>query len=157
MKKLFLLFLYICILKCAISCSIDRGNISTINGANFVDVPFYFYENAKEQSDVIYYCSELTNLLCTFPKTKNKAINKEITNLKNNVNDYIYASQKNDTGAQSKALSNIENLYKNIQHLKKGSYLEKDGILNAYLVKIKRYIYILETLKNNNTPSTTKQ
>lgn len=153
MKPLIFIFIF---LTCFISCSTEKvmpfdGDSISLTSLTPVN------RNFKEQSDVIFYSSEITNLISTFPKLKNKAVNDEVNNLKIYIKDYIYASQEYNVNARNKASFGIEKSYKKIQKLRKYLDKDEDDIVNRYLVRIKGNITKLEALQNNPDSISIKQ
>lgn len=109
-----------------------------------------FPKNLKEKNMELFYASELTNQVSSFPKFENDAVNKEVGNLKYNVKDYVYAIQEYNLVGRTKAFSNIEKSYKKLQKLR--TYLNADDneTINRYLVRIKGNINQLEILNAQN-------
>ncbi|WP_312088821.1 hypothetical protein [Chryseobacterium sp.] len=92
--------------------------------------------------------SEITNLISSFPKFSNSALNDEIVSLKYTLQNYLYAIEAGNISGKSKTLKSMEKSYKNIQKLRK--YLKKDDdeVLNRYLVRIKTNISVIENAVN---------
>lgn len=97
----------------------------------------------------ITYTSQLSNLISTFPKFKNKAVNTEVIELKQNLMNYLYATNNSNDSDKKKYLKHFENNYKNVQKLRKTLGNDEDQILNRYLVKIKTNINLLEAAEKN--------
>ena len=76
-------FGYILILLIALSCSAEKINLSPI-GTESSKNKVYSYSEVK---NIITYSSEITNLITSFPKFKNDAVNVEVGKLKYNLKD----------------------------------------------------------------------
>lgn len=101
-----------------------------------------------ERKNLIFYSSEITNLIASFPKFSNDAINKEVVNLKYHLRDYIGSMEEYNRTGLKKAEKKFEKSYKNLQKLRKYLKKEEDEVLNRYLVKIKTNMSQL----NSNIP-----
>lgn len=136
----------------SISCSSEKISLSPMYNTGPVKtvdlsrIP----RNVKEKNQELFYASELTNQVSSFPKFKNDAMNKEVGNLKYNVKDYVYAVQEYNLVGRRKALNNIEKSYKKIQKLR--VYLNPDDneTINRYLVRVKGNISKLEIINAQN-------
>ena len=93
----------------------------------------------------IFYASELTNQVSTFPHFTNDALNIEVNGLKYNVKDFVYAVQACSINGKDVAMKRIEKNYRKIQKLR--SFLNKDenDVINRYLVRIKSNLTNLES------------
>ena len=146
---------FIIILTSLASCSTEKitfspvgGNLSSLNATTTPPLN----RNFKEKSDVVFYSSELTNQMSTFPKFKNSAVNEEVTVLKKYVKDYVYALQVYNIEDKAVALDRLERSYKKIQKLRNFLSTDDDNVINRYLVRVKSNIAKLESL-NNSTNS----
>ena len=152
MKPLVYIFIFLTTISCSsekvLPIDTDGINLSSLSPIN---------RNFQEQSDVIFYTSELTNLASTFPKSQNQAVNEEVKNLKIYIKDYIYALQDYNLTARNKASLGIERSYKKIQKLRKFLNQDEDEVVNRYLVRIKGNITKLEALQNNPNSTSVKQ
>lgn len=146
-KKSILFFL---IAMFTISCNTEKVNLSPLTDS---DDNQYNKYNYTERVDQVNYSSEITNLLSTFPKFRNDAINAEITNMKTFLTDYIDYLNKNNFKNRSKSLADYQKSYKKLQMLK--YYLNSDeaDVLNRYLVRIKSNMNSLENQQNKNAIS----
>ena len=92
--------------------------------------------------------SEITNLISTFPKFSNTALNEEVSSLKYTLQNYLYAIESGNKSGKNKTIRNLEKSYKHIQKLRK--YLEKDEdeVLNRYLVRLKTNVTVIEDSVN---------
>lgn len=141
----------IIILTSLASCSTEKitfspvgGNLSSLNSATPLN------RNFKEKSDVVFYSSELTNQMSTFPKFKNSAVNEEVAVLKKYIKDYVYALQVYNIDEKAQALDRVERSYKKIQKLRNFLNSDDDNVINRYLVRIKNNIAKLESINNNS-------
>ncbi len=99
----------------------------------------------------IVYASTISNLISTFPKFKNDALNSEVKLLKKNLTDYLTAMQTYSVKEKKEAIKQFEDSYKKIQKLRKFINLDDDQILNRYLVKIKTNISLLEAIDHKES------
>lgn len=138
------------ILACTLSCTAEKMNLSPVSDGN---LSAYQQTGYTERVDQINYTSEITNLLSTFPKFKNDAVNQEVSQLKYFLKDYIGGFQAYNFAGMNKSHSNYEKSYKKLQKLK--VYLNPDEaeVLNRYLVRIKSTMNILQEEKNNHSVS----
>lgn len=141
----------IIILTSLASCSTEKitfspvgGNLSSLNSATPLN------RNFKEKSDVVFYSSELTNQMSTFPKFKNSAVNEEVAVLKKYIKDYVYALQVYNIDEKAQALDRVERSYKKIQKLRNFLNSDDDNVINRYLVRIKSNIAKLESINNSS-------
>lgn len=109
------------------------------------DSPTY---TLAERKNLIFYSSEITNLIASFPKFSNDAINKEVVNLKYQLRDYIESMEEYNRTGLKKAEKKFEKSYKNLQKLRRYLKKEEDEVLNRYLVRIKTNMSQL----NSNIP-----
>ena len=100
------------------------------------------YTDKKSQ---IVYSSEITNLISTFPKFKNDAVNAEVINLKYHLKDYVNAMEAYNINGLNKAQRQFQKSYKKIQNLRKYLNPDDDQVLNRYLVRIKTNMSLLES------------
>ena len=89
--------------------------------------------------------SEITNLISSFPKINNNAVNDEISVLKINLQNYLYAYEAYNIDGKNRALSSIEKSYRKIQKLKNFLNTDEREVVNRYLVRIKTNISVLES------------
>ena len=146
MKKSFILFVISSFILT--SCASEKANISPITNifgseANIskndnLDSSFVF--NIKQNINA----SEISNLISTFPKTKNDAVNNEVIVLKSELQNYLYALDAGDKISKDKALKNFEKSYKRTQKLRKFLVQSDDEVVNRYLVRIKTNITLIE-------------
>lgn len=88
--------------------------------------------------------SEISNLISTFPKFKEPALNDEVTSLKYSLQNYLYAIDANNAGGKNRAVKDFERSYKKIQKLRKNLNKDDDEVLNRYLVRLKTNITVIE-------------
>ncbi|MGS0748237.1 hypothetical protein [Halpernia sp. GG3] len=127
-----------------ISCSIEKINLSPISDEITKDL--YSPDDVGIKTEIIAYQSELSNLISSFPKFNNRAVDKEVSNLKISLTSYIEAISKKDNKTRQNSYNNYVVAYKKIQILR--SYLNKDmgEILNRYMVRIKTNVNLLESI-----------
>ncbi|SEF92313.1 hypothetical protein SAMN05421847_1045 [Halpernia humi] len=126
------------------SCSTEKINLSPISDSIVNDMSSTGDVGVK--SEAVTYQSELTNLMSTFPKFRNTAVNREVQQLKTSITSYISADLRKDKKAQKSAYKDFSDSYKKIQKLRKYMNADEDEVLNRYLVRIKTNINLLESL-----------
>lgn len=133
-----------------LSCTSEKLSLSPVY--NYPSGTEINYKNIKNTSTELFYASELTNQISTIPTFSNTGVNREISNLKYHIKDYVYALQERNPPARSHALKNIEKSYKKVQKLR--PYLKEDEnqTINRYLVRMKSNISQLEYLKEKPKP-----
>lgn len=92
----------------------------------------------------IVYASTISNLISTFPKFRNDAVNREVGLLKDALKSYLTAIRNFQHSSKYKSLENFEKHYKKIQKLRKFLIPDDNDVLNRYMVKIKTNINLLE-------------
>ncbi|WP_417427625.1 hypothetical protein [Halpernia sp.] len=127
-----------------VSCTAEKINLSPIS--DNVSNDLYPSSDADVKTEAIAYQSEITNLIASFPKFKNKNLNKEVHNLKISLNNYVIAYSKKDQKAMKNAYKEYVSSYKKIQILRKHLNKDQDNILNRYMVRIKTNINLLESI-----------
>ena len=147
--KFFLLIIFI-------SCSTEKVNLSPVS-ENLENSQRMFSINPsrdlRETTREVNYASELSNLLSSFPKFTNDAVNKEVGRLKKSGNDYLLGWKNYNVRMKSDALYDLKKSYKNLQKLKKYLNVDDAEVLNRYLVRIKTTLTILESSSNNKADS----
>lgn len=149
------LILYTCLLIGLVSCSLEKSYISPLGNmlvSPNVTPQSFSSTNVQNKTEIVAQSAELTNTISSFPKTSNKEVNNEVSVLKKQVKNYVYALQEHNIRAKEKAFFEIESSYKKIQRLRKKLNPEENQVVNRYLVKIKGNITKLESL--NKTDST---
>ncbi len=141
-----------------LSCSSEKINLSPVysNLENGSTLPTND-TSVIEKSDAIFYSSELTNQISTIPSFSDPSVNKEITNLKYNIKEYVYAIQAYNINGKDVALVNLEKSYKKIQRLRKSLKPDENEIINRYLVKIKSKITQIEATQPKSDSLSIKQ
>ncbi len=137
------------------SCSSEKVTLSPIQAslttdslmATRVGLPAQF----TEKTGKIFYASELSSHMATFPKFRNSALNEEVNDLKFHVKEYVYAVQAYNLVGQERALEQVEKSYKKIQKLRRFLSPSDDESINRYLVRIKNNIAHLEALSRPKT------
>ena len=141
-------FSYLLLLLIAFSCTTEKVNLSPVESI-LVDsndkIPPY---TAEQKKNLIFYSSELTNMMTSFPKLGNDAVNNEIFRLKSSLKDYIGAMEEFNVKQLHAAEKNYEKSYKKLQNLRKFLNTGDDEVLNRYLVRIKTNMSLL----NSNIP-----
>ena len=132
------------------SCSTETGFYA--ENTFTPDLPLATERNVSPER--ISYSSTISNLVSTFPKFKNVAVNNQVRKLKQDLTDYLYASQTANIKEKKKSLKSFEANYKNIQKLRKHLKEEDDQVLNRYLVKIKTNINLLEAVEKSEVQNT---
>lgn len=135
-----------------ISCSVEKINLSPLSG-NLADTssPSSVLRTRPEQN---VSAAELSNLIASFPKFRNDAVNTEVIHLKGHLRNYIYALDEYNLVERNKALRNFEKSYKNLQKLRKFLNRDEDEVINRYLVKLKKNVYIIESTFDDKSIST---
>lgn len=144
-------FKYISILLFTLSCSAEKINLSPIgssSGGFGGDDSIY---NLNDRRNLIVYSSEITNLLSSLPKFHNDAVNKEVSQLKYHLKDYIGAMEAYYSNGLNTAHRNFEKSYKKLQKLRKYLNEDEDQVLNRYLVRIKTNMNSLESNTNKDS------
>ena len=145
-----LLFLGILILTTS-SCATEKLNLSPLSNTFSSDSKSADSENSKSISINItenVNASEITNLISTFPKFSNTAVNDEVSTLKYTLQNYLYAVAAGNNSGKNKTIRNLEKSYKNIQKLRKYLKKDEDEVLNRYLVRLKTNITVIEDSVN---------
>lgn len=129
------------------SCATEKLNLSPLSdsaaGTNSEDsrgVGINITENIN--------ASEITNLISSFPRFSNSALNEEVTVLKYTLQNYLYAVESGNVSGKSKAVKNLEKSYKSIQKLRRFLKKDDDEVLNRYLVRLKTNISVIEDSVN---------
>lgn len=132
----------------ALSCSVEKINLSPVSATVSGEPSQNLTYSLSERKNLIFYSSEITNLIATFPKFRSDAVNKEVTNLKYQLKDYIGAMAEFNSKGLETSEKKFENSYKKLQKLRKFLNKDEDEVLNRYLVRIKTNISLL----NSNIP-----
>lgn len=131
-----------------ISCSVEKINLSPVGDSGLKSSDKLIPYTITEKKNLIFYSSEITNLISSFPKFKNDAVNKEIINLKTHLREYIAAMEEYDLKNLNQAEKKFQNSYKKLQKLRKFLNKDDDEVLNRYLVRLK----INMSQMNSNIP-----
>ena len=148
-------FSYILLLLIAISCSSEKINLSPIGDTIIDTTGKRTSYTLEERKNIIFYSSEITNLIASFPKFRNEAVNKEVLNLKYYLKDYIGAMEEFNKKGLISSQKKFENSYKKLQNLRKYLNKEDDEVLNRYLVRIKISMSNLNSNISKDSLSTT--
>lgn len=120
-----------------ISCSVEKINLSPVGDSGLKSSDKLIPYTITEKKNLIFYSSEITNLIASFPKFKNDAVNKEVINLKVHLKDYIVAMEAYDLKNLNNAERKFQSSYKKLQKLRKFINKDEDEVLNRYLVRLK--------------------
>lgn len=131
-----------------ISCSVEKINLSPVGDSSSKSSDKFIPYTITEKKNLIFYSSEITNLIASFPKFKNDAVNKEISSLKTHLREYIAAMEEYDLKNLNQAEKKFQNSYKKLQKLRKFLSKDDDEVLNRYLVRLK----INMSQMNSNIP-----
>lgn len=133
------------------SCATEKLNLSPLSNTFSSDSKSVDSEDSKSISINItenVNASEITNLISTFPKFTNSAVNNEVITLKYTLQNYLYAIAAGNTSGKNKTIKNLEKSYKNIQKLRRYLKKDEDEVLNRYLVRLKTNITVIEDSVN---------
>lgn len=135
------------IIVLAVSCSIEKVNLSPVTESFLTGQgqSKTIQTGYSTKKNLIIYSSEISNLIATFPKFKNEAVNKEVANLKYHLKEYIGAMEAYNINGLDRSYRKYEQSYKKIQSLRKHLKPDEDQVLNRYLVRIKTNITLLES------------
>lgn len=133
------------------SCATEKLNLSPLSNTFSSDSKSVDSEDSKSISINItenVNASEITNLITTFPKFTNSAVNNEVITLKYTLQNYLYAIAAGNTSGKNKTIKNLEKSYKNIQKLRRYLKKDEDEVLNRYLVRLKTNVTVIEDSVN---------
>lgn len=132
------------------ACSSEKITLSPVQeslvSGSSIAVEKKFPQNFNQTTGRVFYASQLSSHIATFPKFKNSALNQEVATLKFHVKEYVYATESFNIVGQKSALGNLEKSYKKIQNLRKYLTVEDDEVINRYLVRIKSNVAQLQSL-----------
>lgn len=148
MKLLYTLLSAVAVSAIITSCSTNSAASEQVHSDIYSDPYSYLTPEA------IVYASSISNLVSTFPKFGNDAINREVTSLKNSLTDYLTSVRDLNQASKKTALIDFEKNYKKIQKLRKFMVKEDDEVLNRYMVKIKTNMNLLEAAQGKNAETT---
>ncbi len=148
MKSFLKLLMLILIINAVESCSTSSAASEDMHSDSLSDTYAYLAPEA------IVYASSISNLISTFPKFRNDAVNREVGVLKNSLKEYLTSIRNFNTYEKHKSLETFEKAYKKIQKLRKFLIADDDEVLNRYMVKIKTNINLLEASLNKTTQTT---
>ncbi|MCU7619080.1 hypothetical protein NZ698_18025 [Chryseobacterium sp. PBS4-4] len=135
------------------SCATEKPNVSPLSNG--------FYSEAKKGEaeattngfsiniNENVNAAEITNLISSFPKFKNTAVNEEVNSLKYTLQNYLYAIDSGNISGKNKTFKNLEKSYKKIQKLRKYLNKDEDAVLNRYLVRLKTNVTFIEDSINS--------
>ena len=136
---------YYILLLFVFSCSTEKINLSPIGENAVGETTESAFPPLSDRRNAVVYSSELTNLIASFPKFKNDAVNREISILKMHLRGYVGALKSFNMDEVDKAYSRYEKSYKKLQSLRPYLKKEDDEVLNRYLVRIKINMNSLQT------------
>lgn len=146
-------FKYLLILLLITSCSADKINLSPVSNLSSSKSNNTFYQ-LDDKKALIVYSSEITNLISSFPKFKNDAVNSEVKILKVNLKGYIDAMESYNFTGLFQSRRKFEKSYRKLQKLRPFLNADEDEVLNRYLVRIKSNISQLDNLLPKDSLST---
>ncbi|SHK36472.1 hypothetical protein [Epilithonimonas mollis] len=138
MKSFYKLLALLLIINISESCSTSSAASEELHSGSLSESYAYL------SPESIVYASSISNLVSSFPKFRNDAVNREVMFLKNALTDYLTAVRDFDQTYQRRSLEVFEKHYKNIQKLRKFITHDDDDVLNRYMVKIKTNVNLLE-------------
>ncbi|MGX9986134.1 hypothetical protein [Chryseobacterium sp. POL2] len=141
------LFIFLLILSSFASCTTETSFYSE----NTLSNDFALATERNFSPERISYSSTISNLVSTFPKFKNVAVNNQVAELKQNLTNYLYAIQSSNEKEKKKSFKQFEDSYKNIQRLRKYLKSDDDQVLNRYLVNLKTNVSLLEAVEKNES------
>lgn len=142
MKSFYKLLVILLLFNFSESCSTSSAAAEELHSDSLADSYAYL------SPESIVYASTISNLVSTFPKFTNDAVNREVLSLKNALTDYLTAIKDFHQAEKSKSVEVFEKHYKNIQKLRKFMTRDDDEVLNRYMVKIKTNMNLLEASMN---------
>lgn len=149
-------FSYLLLFLFLLSCSVEKINLSPVSSAGSAESRTGRTYTLEEKTNLIFYASELTNLMGSFPKFRNDAVNKEVKNLKYHLKDHIGAMEEFNLKGLETSQIKFETSYKKLQKLRKYLNCEDDEVLNRYLVRLKTNMSLLNSNIPKDSLSTSK-
>ena len=67
--------------------------------------------------EAIVYASSISNLIATFPKFRNDAVNREVSSLKGSLSDYLGAVREFNQSSKHRSLEDFEKYYEAVSRL----------------------------------------
>lgn len=137
------------------SCATEKQNFSPLSTSFYSESKGSDSDKGKKNSIDINVksnvnASEISNLIATFPKFRNTALNTEIIALKYSLQNYLYAIDADNLNGKNKALKDFEKSYKKIQKLRQNLNKDDNEILNRYLVRLKTNVSAIEDYIKTN-------
>ena len=128
------------------SCATEKFNVSPLNNSlSTSDKKRNLKDKWNKTITANVNASEITNLIATFPKFRNEAVNKEISKLKSSLQNYLYAYDAYNMDGRNRSMQKVKNSYRKIQKLRQYLNEDEDEVVNRYLVRIKTNLSILES------------
>lgn len=136
---------YYILLLFVFSCSAEKINLSPLSDDSQDSSFEVSSPTFSDRKDFVVYSSEITNLIASFPKFRNDAVNSEVKILKSHLRDYVDAMKSYNMFEVERSYSRFERSYKKLQKLRKYLNIDDDEVLNRYLVRIKINMNHLQT------------
>lgn len=141
--------LFLGVLLIITSCATEKQNFSPLSTGFYSETKGSDSDKGTKNSIDINVksnvnASEISNLIATFPKFKNTALNSEIITLKYSLQNYLYAIDADNLSGKNKALKDFEKSYKKVQKLRTSLNKDDNEILNRYLVRLKTNVSAIE-------------
>ncbi len=146
-------FKYLPLFLILLSCSAENINLSPVIYNSSLNSESRVYK-LDDKKALIIYSSEITNLISSFPKFKNDAVNSEVKILKLHLKEYIDAMEAYNMTGLFQSQRKFEKSYRKLQKLRKFLNDDEDGVLSRYLVRIKTNISQLDNLIPKDSLST---
>jgi hypothetical protein len=137
------------------SCAAENINLSPIGSSISKEKITSSTYTLSEKKELVIHSSEITNLISTFPKFQNDAVNLEVKNLKTHLKNYIGALESYNNIGLYKANRKYEQSYPKLQKLRKLLNSNDDDVLNRYLVRIKTNMTRLQNVIPKDSVNTT--
>lgn len=147
MKSFYKLLSILIIINVSESCSTSSSASEELHSDPLSEVYAYL------SPESIVYASTISNLVSTFPKFRNDAVNREVSGLKKSLTNYLLAVRNFNQSDKIKSLELFEKYYKNIQKLRKFITNDDNEVLNRYMVKIKTNVSLLESSMSKTVES----
>lgn len=147
--------LFLGVLLIITSCATEKQNFSPLSTGFYSETKGSDSDKgAKNSIDINVKsnvnASEISNLIATFPKFRNTALNSEVITLKYSLQNYLYAIDADNLNGKNKALKDFEKSYKKVQKLRQNLNKDDDEILNRYLVRLKTNVSAIEDYIKGN-------
>ena len=138
------------------SCAAEKVNDSPLTEVIFKTPQASVVDEINSRSTNNINAAEITNLIGSFPRVKNDAVNIEVAKLKTSLKRYIFALDSYNLVERKKAFQSFEKSYKKVQNLRKFLNSDDDATINRYLVRFKTNIGVIESTFDDTSISTVK-